>query len=100
FVYAPDRLEQRGSRFRLIREPGVLAPGADIEHFARRDLSAAALGRIRELEQLDEEGGDLLGASSLRRGHVALACDALGLNERDRGKTGEQRDRGARSDGR
>src|SRR5262245_41823715 len=83
-IYGADSAEQRRAGFRLIRESEADAPRADVEQLARSDLVAAAARRIGELEQLDEEGRDLLGPRALGRRNIALVRDALRLHEGDR----------------
>ena len=82
-VNRSDRAEQRGARLGLVGEPDADAAGADVEQLARRDLVTAALGRIRQLEKLDQDYDKPFSPPSDIRGQGRLARDHPSKDDTD-----------------
>jgi hypothetical protein len=92
---AAEHREHVGLHVGLAREIALDARHTSIEDLARRHLCAACFGRVRDLEDVTQQCGHLLGL-------VPLALGDRGLHRKSHGRRGEQHDgaRGHRDAGR
>jgi hypothetical protein len=99
-VHATDRLRERGLGARLPAQRLDLLR-ALVEDLAGGDRVAARLARIRDLEEADEEFGDLPGRRRLLAGAIPLARDPRrldGRHHRERDEQHQQARRDAHAD--
>ena len=78
-VDGADRLEQTRLHPRLAGQLAVEPPGAQVEDLAGGDVAAAALLGVRDLEQIHQEAGDLLGLVAGLQGALPLPPQVEGV---------------------